>query len=368
MNILWLISDKNGCGTYRSYIPSLSLQSHHTFDYLLHWDSYNTSPEKELDGKDLLIFQRPSEPKFTEWQKVAKRMGIPTIVEMDDDLFNIPRHSPAFWYYSQAAVQKTVLTLLDETNSIICSTQPLQQIINAYVGRSDIRICPNHLHPVIWGSDQFTGIQPLENKTTVIGWQGTSTHDVDFKEALPAIKQVMEEHPVMIRFFGGVPESIRGEIPGNRFQWMPWKDFVHYPKTLRRLNFDIGLAPITNSKFNQSKSNIKWLEYSALKIPTIASRVFPYEKSIDHGVTGFLASNTEEWYNALKKLILDAESRHEMAQRAYCQTWEKYGPSHARSWERTFQLTVKPTAASGISFFRALYHSSVFDARKPVTP
>jgi hypothetical protein len=40
----------------------------------------------------------------------------------------------------------------------------------------------------------------------------------------------------------------------------------------------IGIAPIADNTFNDSKSELKWLEYTALGVPTVASDVGPYKR------------------------------------------------------------------------------------------
>lgn len=85
--------------------------------------------------------------------------------------------------------------------------------------------------------------------------------------------------------------------------------------------WDIGIAPLTNSKFNQSKSHIKWMEYSMYEIPTVASKVYPYSKdilgikTIEDGVTGILCENGE-WEKKLSMLIEDEELRRKIGKQA----------------------------------------------------
>jgi glycosyltransferase involved in cell wall biosynthesis len=123
--------------------------------------------------------------------------------------------------------------------------------------------------------------------------------------------------------------------------------FEYYPATLRYLNFDIGIAPVTDSHFNQSKSNIKWLEYSALGVPSVCSKVYPYATSIEHGVTGFLASNDDEWYRALKSLVESAELRQQIGRAAFDHVWREYAPDQCvPAWERVIAEAVTACTSS----------------------
>ena len=59
------------------------------------------------------------------------------------------------------------------------------------------------------------------------------------------------------------------------------------------------------------------------KIPTVASRVYPYYKdigelkTIEDGKTGYLAKGTKEWYAKLEELVLSKDKRQEIGENAY---------------------------------------------------
>jgi glycosyltransferase involved in cell wall biosynthesis len=65
------------------------------------------------------------------------------------------------------------------------------------------------------------------------------------------------------------------------------------------------------------------MEYSAYKIPTIASRVYPYYKdilgikTIQQGKTGFLARTTDDWIKYLTLLIENKDLRKKIGENAY---------------------------------------------------
>lgn len=64
------------------------------------------------------------------------------------------------------------------------------------------------------------------------------------------------------------------------------------------------------------------MEYAMYKIPTIASRVYPYfmpiegKEIITDGENGLLVKD-DEWFDAFEKLILDKELRIKLGENAY---------------------------------------------------
>jgi glycosyltransferase involved in cell wall biosynthesis len=82
-----------------------------------------------------------------------------------------------------------------------------------------------------------------------------------------------------------------------------------YYQMVKHVRAEIGIAPLVDNRFNQSKSNLKFVEYSVIGMPTVASRVAPYENAIEDGKNGFLVSSPEEWYLALKGLLGNETNR-----------------------------------------------------------
>lgn len=338
--VLWLHSDRTGCGTYRCYVPALSLQDWGFENNFLMHDQCLPANRNQLNGIDLAVFQRACGSYFVEWAKECRARDIKVVFEMDDDLFHIPKNNPSSWFWHKKAVQKILRQMLDLSDQIIVSTPPLRDTIAQETGRRDIGLCFNHLHPSVWGPEIVDGVQRFENHgKVVIGWQGSNTHDSDFKVALPALARILKDYDhAMMRFFGNVPLSVKGIIPETRFQWARGVPFDRYPATLRFMNFDIGLAPVTTAKFNQSKSNLKWLEYCTLGVPCVAANVFPYGRTgITHGETGFLAETEEEWYTALAALVESADLRRQIGEQARDHAWKTWGPDRARGWEQVFR-------------------------------
>jgi hypothetical protein len=55
-------------------------------------------------------------------------------------------------------------------------------------------------------------------------------------------------------------------------------DIFNYPREMTMRNIDLLLAPLQNNEFNKCKSNIKFLEFSALGIPMAGQNISTYNK------------------------------------------------------------------------------------------
>ena len=109
------------------------------------------------------------------------------------------------------------------------------------------------------------------------------------------------------------------KLPADKIIDIPWVTNVEKLGNIL-CHFDIGIAPLEDTSFNSSKSNIKFLEYSALGIPTVASKVTPYSSTIVNGETGFLIKPKGtvylDWVKALTKLVENKELREQVGKNA----------------------------------------------------
>lgn len=354
MHILWLHSDMAGCGSYRCYTPALSVDAIDpsvTHDFRLHKAVPNNLLDENgvsiLAGVDLVVAQRAVGSVFVDLMGEAAARDIPVVYELDDDIFHIQKQNPGYDFWTRRDVRALMTEGLRRASHVITSTEPLAAVVRevrreASHGRltrdEDVSVCPNHLHPYVW-RDAIANVTPYVTPgRIIIGWQGSTTHDVDFKVCIPALKRILAEHPeVQLRFFGSVPMCLKGEVHPSRFTYVKGVSFAEYPAKLKFLNFDIALAPVTSSKFNMSKSNLKVLEAWALRQPVVASGVYPYAHTITHGLNGFIAENREEWYLALKSLVTSEELRRSVGEAGYATAWADWGPTNGQKWLDVFR-------------------------------
>ena len=101
----------------------------------------------------------------------------------------------------------------------------------------------------------------------------------------------------------------------------PEKEEMEYPLFMLwftgRIQWDIAIAPLQDSSFNYSKSDIKFLDYSAIGTPGIFSKVPAYQNTIVNQQDGLIVENdTERWIEAIQLLIEDSELRLNLAMNA----------------------------------------------------
>ena len=87
---------------------------------------------------------------------------------------------------------------------------------------------------------------------------------------------------------------------------------------------DVCLVPLENTFFNNSKSNIKFIESGIHGVPIIASPVDQFKRAISHSINGWLCGNPSEWYDQLVSLVDSKKQLISVSLMAYKTSLESY--------------------------------------------
>jgi len=245
------------------------------------------------------------------------------ITEIDDNIFDVPSYNIASHpYHPNSEMEWVANEQIKLSDALICSTQFLVDKIRAMYPDKPVYLVPNSLDFDIWDNvNPGTDLPKKEPGEIRIGYTGCSNHRGDLDMIKDAICAILKEFPHVKFILTPQPE------PGGLFMgWegvpnigvvTKWVPIDEYPNFVAGWDLDIGVAPLRDNDFNRAKSNLRFLEYSALKVPTVASRVYPFKNSIRHGVDGIICNNSQEWYEALKSLIVDSGRRTQLGKQAY---------------------------------------------------
>jgi glycosyltransferase involved in cell wall biosynthesis len=159
-------------------------------------------------------------------------------------------------------------------------------------------------------------------------FSGTRTHQDDFRQIAAVLVRLMDEFPAVDLVVAGDFDLAEfpdfGRFPG-RVEQRPFVDWRRLPAEIARVH--VNLIPLEVNPFTEGKSNLKYYEAAVLKVPSVATPARAYTESITHGVNGFLADNDEQWYAALRALVLDPGLRQQIGERAYRHALREYVPS-----------------------------------------
>ncbi len=253
-------------------------------------------------------FMRPSDAtNISLLIETAKEFtGAKLVIDMDDDL----RHINEDHLMKEELERKApeIIRQLKFADHVVVSTEPLKESFKDLNDR--ITVIHNSIDPKIWDVKR----KKRNDGKIRIGWTASASHYSDIPLIEPPIKEILEKYPnVEFHMMGMIPENLQND---RTFHHEATNGYKEFPQHLANFDFDIAVAPLFDNQFNRCKSNIKWLEFSMLEIPMVLSKVYPYEYSIEHGKTGYLAENKNQWVKYLSWLIESEELRRKIGQAA----------------------------------------------------
>jgi glycosyltransferase involved in cell wall biosynthesis len=274
-----------------------------------------------------------------DWQRFIRKLrdkGTIVLYEIDDYLHGVSKikgHHFGAWYTKKRLAEYEVCMKM--CDGIIVSTEYLGRRYRKF--NKNVYVCRNGLD---LGRYDLT---VPERSTVNIGWAGATGHGVPLTRWLiDAVIPIMREYDDTCFVSIGGPEFIGPvvrEFGEERAIGIPFTFLETYPAAMTML--DIALAPAGRGNWYRSKSDLRWLEASALGIPIVADP-FVYGE-VEHGETGFVANDASEAYGILREIVHQPEVRREVggAARAYVQS-ERSAADAALAW-----LEVCRAAAGG---------------------
>lgn len=217
------------------------------------------------------------------------------VVEVDDDFFTPAARTRLAEAEYDPARLRSVRALVDAADLVVVSTDVLGDVLRRE-GRPVV-VLPNQLDAEFWAPVARGADGRARSGAVRVLYMGTSTHAHDLAVLRPVFDGlVTRDGRRVLLDVVGVTES------GSDWYTVVPTPETHYPEFVRWLRsradtWSVGVAPLVDDTFNRAKSDLKFLEYTMLGLPTVCSRVGPYLAAGEHGAR--LASTTEEWRAAL---------------------------------------------------------------------
>ncbi len=274
--------------------------------------------ELERLQPDTLLMHNTMHDAYMDSMEAYKKINSAFIVFGQDDLiFALPPKNP-FSKTGYRDVKKRLRRCLGIADRLIVTTEPLADELRGMT--DDVRVVPNYLDETVWGgleSRRATSAKPR------IGWAGAQQHLGDLELLEEVVRETAQE--VDWVFFGMCPDFLHPYVKEIHNP----VTFGKYPQKLATLNLDLALAPLEHNRFNQSKSNLRILEYGALGWPVIATDIAPYREAPVCRVP----NQPRAWIKAVRERIhdMDATRREGDALRAWVRA-EWMLQQHLQEW------------------------------------
>ena len=344
VHILFVSPCLNGTGYYRMIAPALELnrtRSHsaiisgiHKWNFNKQFDDYDSPIDEELISwaNYVVLPAMLTDATYILKALKAKNKDIQFVMDLDCNLHAMPKE-----HLEHAKITKeNKRQLLVNIAKMDIVTGASEGILEYYDGLLD-RYYPNsevfmEYVPNLISQFGYQEVEPLarnESSKVRIGIVGTGATAYDTLTIIDVLKEAQKKYgdKVELVLFGWNGKLPGGELPLKDvpFTYVKSVSFLDYFDKLNQLELDIALLPSKKIPFNtHGKSFVKYLEFAVYAIPVIASGLPPFTESIEHKETGFLANTSEEWLDAIDKLMEDPELRKRIGKSALKQAWRNF--------------------------------------------
>jgi len=271
------------------------------------------------ENTDLVLVQRTAlDPTLVgSFLGELRERKIPLVLDLDDHLLLKGSQDADYGPH-----QESLARLLDAARLVLVSTERLAQALRDRTHQ--VAVVANMLDERLF----LAGVKerprprgPVRGRPLQVVYIGSTTHARDLALLRGVFSELDRHAPGRFEL-----NVVGGERPAAGQEWYrrvmvpddckPYPQFVHWVRA-QRPSWDVAVAPLCDEEFNSYKSDLKYLEYSALGLPAVYSDLEPYA-TVAHGHTGLKApTDPQAWMAALIALADDVKQREELAETAF---------------------------------------------------
>lgn len=249
------------------------------------------------------------------------------IIDYDDNFLHQDKSS----IMAQATLDQleTAEIIMHESPYLTVSTDLIREDIRASGRTKPTRVVPNYIDDTLYTAS------PKKHEGIVIGFYGSTSHQSDLyeKNFHQAINYIRKRYPVRFEIIGNfVPESMKGLGDMTLHKGSP--EFNNWIKLYKKIlpTWDITVAPLRKTRFNRSRSQIKYYETALAHLPLVASDIGVYREPV------LLCKSKDDWIKYLSRLIEDKEYRLRKGEESYKDVKENYAVSYnGHIWEEALK-------------------------------
>ena len=287
-------ADYSGCGHWRMIWPEQVMNAHNKA--VVHGTTVmNVDSRYYVNTKGVRI-QRQATPQQLEFVKflrqLANKNNFRLIYEIDDICFaeDIPDYNKYKTAFTDPAIRKSAQEMMALCDEITVTCPFMRDYYRDKTGNNNVTVIPNFM-PKFW-LDRFYDVnRTMESydrnkRKPRILYAGSGAHfDVeqrvkfkdDFHHVNDVIRKTVDKYQWV--FLGAHPLPIIDLVRSGKVEFHPWKRLYEYGKGLYDLNVNMIVAPLQDNTFNRAKSDLKYIEASALGLPIACQDMCTYENA-----------------------------------------------------------------------------------------
>ena len=264
---------------------------------------------RDLTSYDAVILQRKLLPRWAT--ALLRRRARRLIFDFDDAVWLRDSYSAkGFDDPKRAARFRATVAACD---LVIAGNDYLATEARTVVPSDRVRVIPTCVDVTKYALTRPPSEQPLR-----LVWVGSSSTLKGLERFAPTLSAIGRAIPgtrlklVCDRF---------AEFPGLTVEPCAWDEATEADEIATA---DIGIGWVPDDPWSRGKCGLKVLQYQAAGLPVVANPVGVQADFVCDGITGFRATTTDEWVNAVRTLAADAGLRQQLGAAGRRQVEERY--------------------------------------------
>lgn len=333
------VATRTANGHYRVIVP---MQEMARRGHTVHWPgdrTFGALRDGAVPPWDAMHIQQMHDEEGLEIMARMRRARVAVVWDTDDDISAVTRGSEAWHrqggrrgirrHFKQAVQAARTAHLVTTTN------EHLAQVYREH-GVEHVVAVENYLAP------QDLQHPRRRHQGVVIGIVAAGEHEPDLRRMKlgETLERVLERHD------GVRVVAVGSDLRLPSAHRYTHRDGVEIDELIpTECEFDIGLAPLRDTRFNRARSNIKLKEYAAAGAMWLASPVGPYAGMGEE--QGGLLVGDDEWLDALDALLTDPDRRRALTDRARAWVRGQTIRTGAARWQAAYRDAVERARAGG---------------------
>lgn len=231
-------------------------------------------------------------------ERLAFISGRPVVYDYDDAIFHKYDAHPSA--VVRQLFGEKIRPLIADASHVVAGNEYLADYARRW--NAKVTVVPTVVDTTHYRSKPGHGAGP-----PVIGWIGSPSTWQYVRPLLPLLRQLCEQRHARMLVIGAGSAAEDDVFEGLELQ--PWSEASEIEGIQR---MDIGIMPLPDEPWARGKCGYKLLQYMACEVASVGSPVGVNRTIITDGDTGLLATTTDEWSEALGRLLKEPDLRQKL--------------------------------------------------------
>ena len=322
--------------------PLVALERSGEVSLRLRFGSVPAFSGSDMKWCDVAVFCRSSEMTDLNYLYQLKRLGKKIIYEIDDNFEEIPLNTAVGVHHRAFHRLHAFRRFISISDLVRVYSERMRVRAEAY--GADVWLVRSYFDADILKHEA----EPRKSSKVRIAYPTGRMDDPRLEQLLyGALRRVLIKHRERIEV-NLWRKTCPGQLAGLQGAVLHAgvDGYEAFVREFYGQGYDIGLAPLLDEPFFQSKSNNKYREFGGCGVAGIYSDMPPYSDCVINGRSGILAANTvEAWEEAIDMLVQNEAQRGSIAKVAWQDVTENYSfASAVESYRNCIREVVKKQA------------------------